>query len=74
MKISRTIVTVAVAVIIAFALAKAFSGIATYYHVTCPDGLFEGDVRQTFNGNYSVETGNRLYLPDNCVMERLPIE
>ena len=42
------------------------------YHVTCPFGIFSGEVEERGINFYSPESGNRLQLPDNCVWERLP--
>ena len=41
------------------------------WHVTCPYGVYDGDIQESWNGRIDVETGQRIRLPDNCAWVRL---
>jgi hypothetical protein len=42
------------------------------WHITCPQGMYSGDVRHSgFLGYVDISTGQRVIIPDNCTWVEL---
>lgn len=64
-----SVIVVAILLIAAVYLLASQPVDSSVWHVTCPQGVYSGDVTRStkFGGGYmEVSTGLRIFLPNNC--------